>query len=130
MSEGFVVDDDAPVNPVSELDDVIHQRTRLGLLVVLSEVKQADFTYLKKALSLTDGNLGRHLDVLATHELVKIDKGYRGRRPRTVVTITAAGEAGLTAEMRTLNVLVQRSRARGVASFDSTASTGLGELSL
>ena len=40
-----------------DINDVVHQRTRLGLLAILREVHQADFSYLKSRLKLTDGNV-------------------------------------------------------------------------
>ena len=46
------------------LDDVVHQRTRLGVLTILAEVDSAAFTYLRDELGLSDGNLSRHLRVL------------------------------------------------------------------
>jgi DNA-binding MarR family transcriptional regulator len=73
---------------------------------VLAEVGTATFGYLKTALDLTDGNLGRHLETLAAEELVTIVKGYEGRRPRTWVTITDRGYAELSAEMAALKRLV------------------------
>jgi len=57
---------------------------------------------------LTDGNLGRHLDILAAQGLIAITKGYEGRRPRTWAAITPAGEQALAAEMRLLSNLVNR----------------------
>jgi hypothetical protein len=51
---------EAADHPALGFDDVIHQRTRLGILSVLAEADRADFGYLKSTLKLTDGNLGRH----------------------------------------------------------------------
>ena len=95
-------------HPTSSLDDTVHQRARLGILSVLSEIKRADFGYLKRLLELTDGNLSRHLQVLEEQELVTIHKGYQGRRPHTWVTITHAGRKALTAEMNALRDLLAR----------------------
>jgi DNA-binding MarR family transcriptional regulator len=58
----------------------VHQRTRLGILAVLAGATEADFTYLRKVLDLTDGNLGRHLEILEGAGLISISKGYHGRR--------------------------------------------------
>jgi len=44
-------------HPTQALDDIVHQRTRLGILAVLAEVGRAQFGFLKEALSLSDGNL-------------------------------------------------------------------------
>ena len=102
-----MTDQSAP-HPTSGLDDVVHQRARLGILTVLGEVEKADFPYLKSMLQLSDGNLGRHLEVLATQHLVTITKGYEGKRPRTWVTITTQGRDALAAEMKALRELLRR----------------------
>ena len=73
---------DEPHSTVA-LDETVHQRARLGILTILQETGTADFSYLKSTLQLTDGNLGRHIEVLAGGGLVHVKKGYEGRRPRT-----------------------------------------------
>jgi DNA-binding MarR family transcriptional regulator len=93
-------------NPVIHLDDVVHQRVRLGLLAVLHEARTADFSYLKSVLHVTDGNLGQHLDILERHKLITVRKGYQGRRPRTWISITRAGDAALKAEVEALRKLL------------------------
>ena len=72
------------------------------------EAERVDFPYLKTLLRLTDGNLGRHIEVLAAEGLVRVTKGYEGRRPRTWVEITRLGRGALAAEMDALKQLVQR----------------------
>lgn len=99
--------DDQP-HPTRLLDDVVHQKTRLGILAVLAEADRADFTYLKSNLGLSDGNLGRHLEVLAGSGLVHVEKGYAGRRPRTWVTISRAGRHALAEEMAAIRELLRR----------------------
>lgn len=95
-------------HPATDLNDVVHHRARLGILTVLGEVRMATFAYLKTLLSLTDGNLGRHIEVLAGEGLVSVTKGYENRRPRTWVTITDAGYAALAAEMAVLKQLLRQ----------------------
>jgi DNA-binding MarR family transcriptional regulator len=99
--------DESP-HPTSGLNDVVHQKARLGILAVLAETERADFTYLKSMLDLTDGNLGRHIEVLAGSGLVHVEKGYAGRRPRTWVTITRAGRHALAEEMAAIRELLRR----------------------
>jgi len=101
---------DNPDHPTAGFDDVVHQPTRLAILVILQEAKRADFTYIKKALSLTDGNLGRHLTALETSGLITIEKGYEGRRPRTWATLTSAGSKALDRELREMESLIKRLR--------------------
>lgn len=95
-------------HPTSDLDDTVHQRARLGILTILDESDRADFAYLKRVLGLTDGNLGRHLEVLSSQDLVALQKVFEGRRPRTWVTITPTGRAALAAEIAALRALVRR----------------------
>ena len=95
-------------HPVLRLDDVIHQRTRLGILAILVESTRADFTYLRDTLGLTDGNLSRHLAVLEDGGLVEITKTFEGRRPRTWLQITREGATALDAEVAALRELLHR----------------------
>jgi DNA-binding MarR family transcriptional regulator len=95
-------------HPALQLDDVVHQRVRLGILAVLGEVDRADFAYLKDALDLSDGNLSRHLQVLEEAGLVKVDKQFEGRRPRTWLSATPRGRKALTVELRALRELIDR----------------------
>jgi DNA-binding MarR family transcriptional regulator len=95
-------------HPALAFDDVVHQRTRLGILAVLAEATEADFTYLRKVLDLTDGNLGRHLEILEGAGLITISKGYHGRRPRTRAAITAEGRRALRDELASMQALMER----------------------
>jgi DNA-binding MarR family transcriptional regulator len=95
-------------HPSLRLDDTVHQRVRLGILAVLREAKRADFTYLRDALDLSDGNLSRHIQVLEEAGLVRVEKGFEGRRPRTWVSATSGGRAALTAELEALRDLISR----------------------
>ncbi|CAN5882695.1 transcriptional regulator [soil metagenome] len=94
-------------HPTQKLDEVVHQKTRLGMLAVLAEVRRADFNFLKETLSLSDGNLSRHLQVLAEAGLVRIEKVFEGNRPRTWVSITKAGKAAFNAELASLKALME-----------------------
>jgi DNA-binding MarR family transcriptional regulator len=99
----------APVtHPSLRLDDTVHQRVRLGILAVLSEASRADFGYLRDALELTDGNLSRHIAVLEEAGLVKVEKGFEGKRSRTWLQATKAGRRALDAELSTLRDLIAR----------------------
>ena len=90
------------------LDDVVHQRTRLGILTVLHEGKDVDFGYLQKTLGLSAGNLSRHLSVLEESGLVRVKKGYEGRRGKTWVSNTRSGTAALRKEVKALKTIVNR----------------------
>lgn len=93
-------------HPTQDLNELVHQRGRLGILTVLATTTRADFTYLQTNLGLTRGNLGSHLDALATARFIDIEKGYTGRRARTWITITKAGRQALQMEMSALQTLL------------------------
>ncbi|MEU4689684.1 transcriptional regulator [Actinoplanes sp. NPDC023714] len=93
-------------NPITGLDDVVHQRVRLGILTITHEARRAEFGYLRTRLELTAGNLSQHVDVLERAGLVAIEKGYEGRRGRTWITLTAAGSRALAAEIKQLQSLI------------------------
>jgi DNA-binding MarR family transcriptional regulator len=102
------IGDSSAGHPAMGLDEVVHQRNRLGILAILAEAGQADFPYLRSLLGLTDGNLGRHLQVLEDAGLIMITKGYHRRRPRTTASITGDGRRALSAELVALRRLMTR----------------------
>lgn len=114
---------DPAAHPATGLDETVHQRHRLGILTITSQARQADFGYLRQTLGLTSGNLSTHLTVLEDAGLIRVEKGYSGRRPRTWVSITRQGRAALAAEMDALARLV---RTHG-AGLDSDVTGGSGE---
>jgi DNA-binding MarR family transcriptional regulator len=95
-------------HPTNGLDETVHQRHRLGILTITAEARRAEFGYLRKALELTPGNLSKHLTVLEAAGMVRVDKGYEGRRPRTWVNITRRGRSALAAELDALAALVRQ----------------------
>lgn len=99
-------------HPAVELDEVVHQRVRLGILAVLRATDAAEFGYLKEILELTDGNLHRHLDVLRNAGYTTATKsepaaGATDRRTRTVIAITDAGRRAFDAELAQLDRLAE-----------------------
>ncbi|MFJ9608952.1 winged helix-turn-helix domain-containing protein [Kitasatospora sp. NPDC101176] len=95
-------------HPTSSLDDVVHQRVRLGILAVAKEARRVEFTFLRSTLGLTAGNLSQHLAVLEKAGLVTIDKGYEGKRARTWIQLTRAGKKALHDEIATLKALIHQ----------------------
>ncbi len=98
----------AEPHPTPGFDEIVHQPNRLGILVVLAEADRADFSYLKRLVGLTDGNLGRHLSVLEDAGLMELRKSIEGNRPRTWATITRRGRKCLDAELAAMRDLVSR----------------------
>jgi DNA-binding MarR family transcriptional regulator len=74
------------------IDRVLHEKARLGILTsLLSHRDGLVFGQLRDLCALTDGNLSRHLTTLQEAGLVEIWKGFKGKRPQTLVRLTAAG---------------------------------------
>jgi DNA-binding MarR family transcriptional regulator len=91
-------------HPVAGLDELVHQRTRLGVLAMLREAAKVDFVRLRDTLGLTDGNLARHLQTLAEAGLVTTRKA----QSRTWVSLTAQGRKAFDRELASLRALVDR----------------------
>jgi DNA-binding MarR family transcriptional regulator len=107
-------------HPTIDLDEVVHQRARLGILALLTEANEVDFGYLRQTLRLTDGNLSGHLQVLERAGLVTLTKGYEGKRPRTWVHVTKHGRDAFRAELAALKQLVQHFEQPGTNSPGTT----------
>lgn len=75
-----------------DLDETIHQKTRLAIMAHLAAVGEADFLSLKKALNLTDGNISVHTGVLESRGFIESEKGFVGKKTRTIYRITPEGK--------------------------------------
>ncbi|MEU9129942.1 transcriptional regulator [Kitasatospora sp. NPDC048540] len=95
-------------HPATGLDDVVHQRVRLGILTIAHQARRVEFGFLRTALGLTAGNLSQHLTVLEKAGLVGIEKGYEGRRARTWLSLTPAGHQALQDEVTQLKRLIHQ----------------------
>jgi len=93
-------------HPARLLDDVAHQRVRLGILAIVASRGRVGFTTLRDTLGQPDSGLSRHLRVLETNGLVAIDKVIEDRHPKTWVTLTDAGWTTLNAELSALRELI------------------------
>ena len=95
-------------HPANGLDDVVHQRVRLGIMAIAHQARQVEFGFLRTTLQLTAGNLGQHLTVLEKAKLIQIEKGYEGRRARTWIQLTKAGRRALNDEIAALKTLIHQ----------------------
>ncbi|MGC0364323.1 DNA-binding transcriptional ArsR family regulator [Rhodococcus sp. 27YEA15] len=93
-------------HPYLQLDDTVHQKARLAILSILAGGVEVDFGFLRSTLELTDGNLGRHLDVLLTAGYICVRRTYNGRRARSWLTITDGGRAALAVEVDALRSML------------------------
>src|SRR5437763_16508370 len=78
-----------------ELDKVIHERMRLGIISALAANEKLSFTDLKKLLNTTDGNISVHARKLEEAGYLTCEKSFKGRTPLTEYKITPSGNAAL-----------------------------------
>jgi len=78
-----------------ELDRLIHERLRLGIVSALAVNERLTFNDLKGLLQTTDGNLSVHARKLEDAEYITCEKSFDGRVPRTEYRISAAGRRAL-----------------------------------
>jgi DNA-binding MarR family transcriptional regulator len=95
---------------MATLDNIIHQPVRLKImssLMSLEMEEKVDFSYLKKLLELTDGNLGTHLNKLEETDYIKIEKMFVGKKPKTYIRLTGKGRDAFTEHVKALDDIVK-----------------------
>lgn len=93
-----------------ELDRVIHERLRLGIVSALAVNDSLTFTDLKTMLATTDGNLSVHARKLEEAGYVHCTKGFEGRVPRTEYRLTASGRKALNRYLDHMEALIEAMR--------------------
>ena len=84
------------------LDPLLHSELRLAVMSILAGVDEADFTYLKKQTGATSGNLSVQIDKLTTAGYITVEKGFKGKMPRTTCKITPIGQEAFTTYVESL----------------------------
>ena len=74
-----------------ELNPLLHSELRLAVMSILLSVESADFVYLREQTGATAGNLSVQLDKLQKAGYITIEKGFKGKMPRTACAITQEG---------------------------------------
>ena len=95
-----------------ELDGLIHERMRLGIVSALAVEDTLSFTELKALLQASDGNLSVHARKLEDAGYVSCRKGFEGRVPRTDYSLTATGRQALARYLDHMEALIRATRAR------------------
>ncbi|MBJ2187110.1 transcriptional regulator [uncultured Duncaniella sp.] len=76
---------------MKELDPLLHSQLRLAVMSILMNVDEADFVYLKEKTDATAGNLSVQLDKLSSAGYITVEKGFAGKKTRTVCRVTPQG---------------------------------------
>ena len=96
----------------AELDRLIHERLRLGIVSALAVNDVLSFSDLKKLMHTTDGNLSVHARKLEEAGYVECSKGFDGRVPRTEYRLTAVGRQALERYLDHMEALITATRER------------------
>lgn len=91
---------------LDRIDEVIHGRMRLGIMVYLADAGTADFTELKTVLEATQGNLSVHIKKLEEAGFVSVAKSFVNNRPLTQVSITPSGRAAFADYLTAMSALI------------------------
>ena len=83
--------DNESLQPLAEIDRVVHEPARLLILAYLSVVESADFLFLMNQTHLTRGNLSSHLSKLETAGYIEIKKEFVEKIPHTLLQLTEQG---------------------------------------
>lgn len=91
-----------PLNPL------LHSELRLAVMSILLGVESADFVYLRTETGATAGNLSVQLDKLQRAGYIEIEKGFQGKMPRTVCSMTETGREAMREYVETLQEYLGR----------------------
>ena len=95
-----------------ELDGVIHERIRLGIVSALAVNESLTFTDLRRTLDTTDGNLSVHARRLEEAGYVDCKKYFEGRVPRTEFRLTSRGRKALEQYLHDMEAIIEATRKR------------------
>lgn len=101
----------AAENVSNDLDKVIHERMRLGIISALAANDKLSFTELKNLLATSDGNISVHARKLEEAGYVTCEKSFKGRMPLTEFKITKDGRTALTRYLDHMEALIKAMKA-------------------
>ena len=96
--------------PFLQIDRVIHEKGRMGIMSLLAAATELSFTDIRETLEMTDGNLTSHIRTLQEAGYVSVAKTYRNNRPLTTCSLTPAGQKAFTTYIDLLDQIVQQTK--------------------
>jgi DNA-binding HxlR family transcriptional regulator len=95
---------------IPELDRLIHERARLGIVSALAVNDSLSFNDLKRLLKTTDGNLSVHARKLEEAGYISCHKFFEGRIPRTEYRLSAAGRRAFDQYLGNMEEVIRQAR--------------------
>lgn len=100
----------SPSRAALDLDRLIHERMRLGIVSALAVNDHLTFNDLKRLLKTTDGNLSVHARKLEEAGYVACEKYFEGRQPKTEYRLTSAGQRALERYLNHMEAIIHATR--------------------
>jgi DNA-binding HxlR family transcriptional regulator len=95
------------MNPIENLNKLFDSRIRLGIMSALMVNESVNFNDLKELLVITDGNLASHLKALEENGILKVQKGFIGRKTNTTYAVTKVGEKAFRQHIEALEKMIE-----------------------
>ncbi|MEJ2084372.1 MAG: transcriptional regulator [Acidobacteriota bacterium] len=93
-----------------DVDRLVYERVRLGIMSALAVNETLTFTDLKDLLRTSDGNLSVHARKLENAGYIACEKSFSGRVPRTEYELTGKGRQALERYLDHMEALIQATR--------------------
>ena len=97
-------------NTMHEIDRLIHERLRLGIISALAVNESLTFNELKHTIRTTDGNLSVHARKLEDAGYISCSKTFHGRTPKTEYSLTSSGRRALERYLDHMEAVIGRMR--------------------
>ena len=97
-------------NPINQLNKLFDSRVRLGIMSALMVNEGVSFNELKELLQITDGNMASHLKALEENNIIKVEKGFIGRKTNTTYAITKLGEKSFKSHIDALEKMIRATK--------------------
>jgi len=94
------------LSSLSDVDRLIHEPARLQVMALLYVLESADFVFVTRQTGLTWGNLSAHIARLEEGGYVTVEKGYKGKRPQTMLSLTRQGRKAFQAYRQSMQQML------------------------
>ncbi|MDO9154805.1 MAG: transcriptional regulator [Paludibacter sp.] len=91
-----------------ELNPLLHSELRLAIMSILISVEEADFLYIKEKTEASAGNISVQIEKLSEAGYIKVEKGFVGKRTRTVCRITQTGEMAFAEYVEAIKTYLEK----------------------
>ncbi|MEU8700457.1 transcriptional regulator [Streptomyces sp. NPDC048680] len=117
---------DPPGRERAGLDETIHHPTRLAVVAFLSACDEAEFATVREGCQVSDSVLSKTASTLEAAGYLTVRKGHVGKRPRTWLSLTPAGQQALAGHVAALQNIVTTARSAGAGTGATAAPAATG----